>query len=640
MLWRVLAVVTTLVWADPARAAPPPLEAYGRLPAVESLDISPEGDRVAFVTVSGEQRELVVFDLKRNARTRVPTGTNKVRGVAWAGPRHLLVTTSSTARLDRFIGRSEWLQVGALNLDTRKYAILLDDTPATVNAVQGDPLVGVHRGAPAVFVPGITLKGSGRLDLYRVDLDTGRGRIHEEGSGEVRKWLVAPDGTAVARREHDDVRGTSRITVPAGGGWRTLVPSEKEDEATSLISLGRKDGTILVGKRDGDGHRIHEMQIATGALGPALDGVDDHNVGVLLDPNTQRPIALTLLGEQREYRFLEPRLAQAWAKARGAFKGKQVFLESSTPAFDKLILRVEGQEDAGSYFLVDLAAKKAEFLADAWPGVPPEAIGTVRSIRYKAADGLEIPAYLTLPPGRTDAKNLPLIVLPHGGPQARDEPGFDWWPQALASRGYAVLQPQFRGSDGFGRKFVEAGYGQWGRRMQTDLSDGVRHLAREGVIDPKRVCIMGASYGGYAALAGPTLDPGVYRCAVSVNGVSDVAALLTEEAAGAGRRNTSGVRYWGRFLGSNLRNRAELDAIAPLRQAGKSDAPILLIHGKDDTVVPFRHSADMQRALQRAGKPVEFVTLAGEDHWLSRGATRLQMLRSAVAFVEKHNPPN
>ncbi|MBW3559945.1 MAG: alpha/beta fold hydrolase, partial [Proteobacteria bacterium] len=217
---------------------------------------------------------------------------------------------------------------------------------------------------------------------------------------------------------------------------------------------------------------------------------------------------------------------------------------------------------------------------------------------------------------------------------------FDWWSQALASRGYAVLQPQFRGSDGFGRKFVEAGYGQWGRKMQTDLSDGLRHLAAEGVIDPKRVCVMGASYGGYPALAGATLDPEVYRCAVSVAGISDLPLMLADDAKAAGSANSSEVRYWTRFLGTTFRKRGELEAVSPARQAHKAAGPILLIHGKDDTVVLYNQSTTMQRALQRAGKPVEFVTLPAEDHWLSRGATRLQMLQSAVAFVEKHNPPD
>ncbi len=230
----------------------------------------------------------------------------------------------------------------------------------------------------------------------------------------------------------------------------------------------------------------------------------------------------------------------------------------------------------------------------------------------------------------------PLIVLPHGGPAARDEPGFDWWAQAMASRGYAVLQINYRGSNGYGWKFLSAGFGQFGRKMQTDLSDGVRYLAAQGKIDPKRVCIVGASYGGYAALAGATLDPGVYHCAVSVAGISDLSRMVSSQGAGSDELSK---RYWLRFMGVEKAGDPVLDEISPIRHIDNVTIPILLIHGKDDTVVDYAQSQIMYDALKKAGKPVEFVTLAHEDHWLSTGATRLQMLEATMAFLAKNNPP-
>ena len=205
----------------------------------------------------------------------------------------------------------------------------------------------------------------------------------------------------------------------------------------------------------------------------------------------------------------------------------------------------------------------------------------------------------------------------------------------MASRGYAVLQLNYRGSDGFGWALQSAGFGQWGRKMQTDLSDGVRYLAKQGVVDPSRVCIVGGSYGGYAALAGATLDPGVYRCAVSVAGVSDVARLVEWDATREGRQGVASQRYWVRYMGAV----PTMSEISPAKHADAASAPILLIHGKDDTVVPYAQSEEMASALRAAGKPVEFVTLKGEDHWLSEGKTRLQMLEATVAFLEKNNPP-
>jgi dipeptidyl aminopeptidase/acylaminoacyl peptidase len=172
--------------------------------------------------------------------------------------------------------------------------------------------------------------------------------------------------------------------------------------------------------------------------------------------------------------------------------------------------------------------------------------------------------------------------------------------------------------------------------MQTDLSDGVRHFAKEGIIDPKRVCIVGASYGGYAALAGATLDRGVYRCAASVAGPSDLRRMVIFSR---GQSGVSAQRYWTRFMGAKNLNDPVLAELSPVEYAEKVDIPVLLVHGRDDTVVPADQSQRMADALKRAGKPVELVLMKGEDHWLTRGETRMQMLQSVVSFLEKNNPP-
>jgi dipeptidyl aminopeptidase/acylaminoacyl peptidase len=216
---------------------------------------------------------------------------------------------------------------------------------------------------------------------------------------------------------------------------------------------------------------------------------------------------------------------------------------------------------------------------------------SVRIVSWRAADGLTLSGVLTLPPGRA-ARALPLVVLPHGGPEARDYPGFDWWAQAYASRGYAVFQPNFSGSGGYDIGLRNAGLGQWGRKMQTDISDGVADLARQGIVDPKRACIVGGSYGGYAALAGVTVQQGLYRCAVSVAGVADLAEMLAYNRDRAGLRSDT-MRYWKAFMGVNDSTDDSLNAISPVLRASHADAPILLIHGKEDIRVPINQSERM-----------------------------------------------
>ena len=216
---------------------------------------------------------------------------------------------------------------------------------------------------------------------------------------------------------------------------------------------------------------------------------------------------------------------------------------------------------------------------------------------------------------------------------------FDWWAQALAAEGYAVLQPNYRGSD-LNRKWIEAGYGEWGRKMQSDLSDGLGYLAAQGIVDPQRACIVGASYGGYAALAGVSLQSGIYRCAVAVAAVSDPANMLRWVARKESYGTKIGTRYWERFLGVQDPGDKKLDAISPLKQADRITVPLLLIHGREDSTVPYEQSTDIVKALKRAGKTPAFITLEQEDHYLSRSATRLQMLKASMEFLEKYNPPD
>ena len=337
-------------------------------------------------------------------------------------------------------------------------------------------------------------------------------------------------------------------------------------------------------------------------------------------------------------KLFDPALQSRFDKVRRAFKGELVQFVSASNNFDREIVRTTGPGDSGTYFYVDLTTGAAQAIGWNYPTILQADVGEVRTLTYKAADGQDIEAILTLPPGR-DAKNLPLVVMPHGGPETRDYPGFDWWAQALASRGYAVFQPNFRGSDGYGMAFRDAGFGQWGRKMQTDLSDGVAELARQGIADPKRACIVGASYGGYAALAGATMEQGVYRCAVSVGGISSLPELLSWEDKRYGEESVE-MRYDHKFLGVTSDGDPLLQALSPRHFADRADAPILLIYGQDDTVVEPLQSRAMVGALKAAHKPVEDLELPGEDHWLSRPATRTQMIKASVDFVMRNNPPN
>jgi dipeptidyl aminopeptidase/acylaminoacyl peptidase len=228
---------------------------------------------------------------------------------------------------------------------------------------------------------------------------------------------------------------------------------------------------------------------------------------------------------------------------------------------------------------------------------------------------------------------LPLVVMPHGGPDDRDYLRFDWWTQFLANRGYAVFQPNFRGSSGYGDAFTKAGLHQWGLKMQDDITDGVKKLIADGVADPDRICIVGASYGGYAALAGATFTPDLYKCAASFAGVSNLRTMLQRAGAEHGDINTSHASFWISRIGDLSKDSDQIDATSPALHADKVKIPILLMHGKSDTTVPVEESEQERDALERAGKKVTFIQFDGDDHYFGLAATRIGMLTALEKFL-------
>jgi dipeptidyl aminopeptidase/acylaminoacyl peptidase len=509
----------------------------------------------------------------------------------------------------------------------------LGGTPDVFPILAGQTFVRTINGRQTLFAQTYRFENAGYegASLYQVDLDTGRGRKVFEWDRRTPDFVAGPDGLPIAQADYYADTGRWVLKLRRGVGWPEAWSTTAPLDQPYLDGMGTAENTVIVhAARDGQPPRFHQVDVTTGEWSD-LPFEGDPDV-LIRHPQTQLVIgAAYTKGDEVQRVFLDPNgpRARAARSIAAAFPGRHPEVVAASDTLRQLVVQTWGDEDPGSFHMVDLDARSASELGSMYPTVT--AVGEVRPIRYAAADGMMIPGYLTLPPGKSDAKGLPLVALVHGGPAARDSFGFDWWAQAMAAQGYAVLQANYRGSDGLGDAHREAGYGEWGAKMQTDVSDGVRWLASEGIVDPARVCIVGASYGGYAAMAGPTLDTGVYRCAVAVAGVSDLRTMVSWAGGGSGGRNPT-VRYWTRFMGDDMDNRS------PRRFADRTDAPMLLIHGIDDTVVPFEQSRIMGDALRAAGKPYELIRLNGEDHWLSRGETRTRMLAETLRWLETYNP--
>jgi dipeptidyl aminopeptidase/acylaminoacyl peptidase len=634
-LWSLLAV---LFFCAPVMAAaiPPPtlgVDAYGRLPNIEQMQMSPSGEKIAYVAVDGDHRRLTVKSLAGDTIFSVAAGDLKVRSVYWAGEDHIVLTLSMTQGL---LGRlSEFSHSLVINLINRKTFIVFNTDPTIFNATFGYDGAVARNGHWFGFFGGLTMQKTrgfeptftrtNLIDLYQVDLDSGESLILAPGREYPHTWAVDADGKVIAHSEYDPRSAEWTLQAGAEGG-PILGKLKSVFDGAAIVGLGRTTGTVVVNEDDPEEWSLTDGRRAVLAPGKVIGGY-------IFDPTSRRLVGVDLSGDSDQQQFFDQALKARQAAFQRAL-GDKVRLLSWSADLRRLVLFTEGDSDAGTYWVAD--GQRVKVFGYRYPEIPDANVASTSIVTYKAADGLEIHGVLTLPPGR-DPHRLPLVVLPHGGPEAHDSLGFDWWAQAFANQGYAVFQPNFRGSDGYGIAFRDAGFGEWGRRMQTDLSDGVAELSRQGIIDPRRACIVGASYGGYAALAGVTVQQGTYRCAVSYGGLSDLSYLLDHEFPESSTDNGGG-RYMLSFLGVKSSSDRRLDAISPVKLAAKADAPILIIHGVDDTVVPIGQSREMYAALKRAGKSVEMVELKGEDHWLSSGVSRRAMLSATLAFVERTNP--
>jgi dipeptidyl aminopeptidase/acylaminoacyl peptidase len=621
--------------AAPVEHLPESLAIYGRLPSIEGVALSPDGTRLAYVqTTPDNARTVGVVSLSDHSLVgSVRAGDAKLRGIEWVDDDRVLLLIGATTIPLGLIGWSldEWGMLQIYDVREHRAQPLLGLEEKTLNTVVGHTMIRRAGDRTLLYVVGYYLRADQLLPgLFQIDAGNGAEQLILKGKPDVRKWLVDAHGEVIAEQQYRSDDQRSVFSIRRDGMLREAATLDDPFGQARMVGFGPSADSLTVDVQEGNQTVWKPLSLSDGTWGTTTEkGIDD----ALLDRD-DRVIGWMREGDEPRYGFDDPEVQVRWDQVVRSFEGERVRLESHSDDWSKVVVLVEGERDGYAYELVDTKTHTAERVGAVYDGLSK--MFDIMRITYPAADGLEITAYLTLPDTRP-LKNLPLIVFPHGGPGDRDLLQFDWWAQALAAGGYAVLQPNYRGSTGSAKLF-ESGFGEWGRKMQTDLSDGVRFLARKGIVDPSRVCIVGASYGGYAALAGVTLDPGVYRCAVSVSGVSDLPRFRRWTQGPSGRGGKAEDRWWDRYWGATNPDDPILVAISPSRHAASVTVPVLLIHGRDDTTVPFEQSEIMADAMQRAGKPVELVTLSGEDHHLSRGATRLQTLEYTLGFLRVHNP--
>jgi dipeptidyl aminopeptidase/acylaminoacyl peptidase len=619
-----------------------PVEAYAALPDARNAHLSPNGKLLALISPIKGRFALVVWDLDgENKMHVISTGEFEPVWVAWKSDHRLLVAT-------RFYSMRDPLNS---TFDTRLIALDADGSNM-VSLVRSDQF-GNHtpqmQDKVVSFLPGdenhilleLPPKQGGSLigrmkypEVIRVDVNTGQATTLAQQHDKVISWRSDAAGNVRLGLAREGKIQNYQVRSLADDSWRTIQSFEiNKGRIFSPVAFveGKPDHLYAISNHEGKAAALYELDVPSDSF---IRTVAASAKGFV------HPIEKDgrLLGYQEENEppvYLDASYAQeAKLINRALPDSHNEILDRSVDGKRILVLVTKGNEPS-SYWLLDRRGEKTDIseIAPNYPDLKPAQIASTSKFSYKARDGLDIPALLTLPPGYVSSpgkSSPPFVVLPHGGPTSRDPVGFDYLVQFLASRGYGVLQPQFRGSTGNGAAFEAAGHQQWGLAMQDDITDGTRWLVAQKLADPARIAIVGASYGGYAALMGAVKEPDLYHCAVAIAPVTDLELLIE-------RINNSifGDANIPR-IGSDS---AVLEKTSPARNVDRIHIPLLLVHGRKDYTVPVAHTEKMAEALKKAGKPVEVIYLDEADHFLSHGDDRLTALKALEKFLTSNLTP-
>lgn len=478
----------------------------------------------------------------------------------------------------------------------------------------------------------------GVLTLYKVDVTTGVAEVQERGGGRTTRFYVDADGRPVLRFDAN-LRGTAYDVLaraPGETAWKSIRRvNVLVDYEYNIVGAGERPGTMLVAARQGeeDFRTLREFDLASGAYGPALLTLPDSDVEDAVFDTDGRLAAATYTTDRRAYAFADKGWAPHLRAIDKLLEGECNLLVSSLHApTSRMILRARGPREPGLILFYDRNGARLETLASARHDLDPPKLSKGSAFTVKCRDGATIQAFLHAPPG---GKPGPLVVMPHGGPEARDSLDWDRWVQILGAQGWWVLQPQFRGSAGYGRAFTRAGHGRWGDLMQWDVEDAVEQTLATAGLDRSRIAIMGASYGGYAALMGSVLRPDLYKAVISICGVSDLPQILADEKRDDDTQGEVVYGLWRERIGDPQVDAERLVRASPARRAAEIKAPVLLYHGKEDRIVYPNQSRLMAAALQRAGKSVQHVEVddVGHPYWPNEDDQAL--MEGCVAFIKR-----
>lgn len=586
--------------------------------------LSPNGKYVASIEARGKNRGVVL--------TEIDTGVVKLL-------RNGFMLEIGQAKVPRVPHDVRWITNDLIALDWG-YEVEAIDLSGKTTTHLGAQYVGKADGDPESPWVLVYTDRYGR-SFAAVNARTAMMRKFElPVRGELLAWAIDAKGELRAATIRDSSFWSSKTSVTnwykwAGKTeWEKLAEFKVTDNYWVPFDVPEQDGKLeIVSSQGRDTSALFSYDVKTRARGELLAGHPTLDIAALSGTAADGFTSVVTQGLKPERIWLDERWRAAQLSVDAALPGRINKLSGNVAK--RLMVFSYSDVDPASFYLVDMERSSMGLFGRFREAIKAEDMQPMEAMTYAARDGLAIPAYLTRPAGKQGPQ--PMVVLIHGGPTVRD--AWEWDPevQLLAARGYVVFQPQFRGSAGFGRRFMEAGFGQWGLIMQDDVTDGVQHMVRKGVADPARICIYGASYGGYAALWGLVKTPELYRCGVSFAGVSDIEAMFSD---GSDVNDSKVGRELQRFLVGDLRISSEqFNAVSPLKHAARIRAPVLLMHGEEDVRVPISHSEKMAQALGVAGKDFEWEAFPDLGHSRGAGEVYQKYYERLFAFLDKHIGP-
>ncbi|WP_226661743.1 alpha/beta hydrolase family protein [Microbulbifer aggregans] len=651
--WAMLIVATALVFSplvfadNQSKIADISVRDYGVLPEISMMAISPSGNRIAYRTTKDGRDIAVVFSLsEKRLLGSVDLREITPQSIYFATDNELVLVASEVRRLFGYRDKLALSTAYAYSLVTKEVRQLLTPGDVIYPGQHGlGRIAGLSPDRKYVYMPAYVPDDrhdhTPRMSLVEVEFDSPqRPRVHFKGLESSIDFFLDGAGEVIAHELFDNRRNLHRILARHGDDWKEIYRKEIDMMEISVVGLNPdRESLVFLAENSETGRDDYFiMDLVTGEVSDAGLGRSDADVEATFTSHDRVVWGVRYSGFNPSYKFFDEDLDRRMAEIQSVFPEHSVWLRDWSDNWEDLLVYVEGSSEAGSFYRFSKGQQPA-YIATARPKITAQHIHPIGRMRFQASDGLIIPNLLTIPRSKVGAmKNLPAVVMPHGGPASYDHVGFDWLAQALANRGYLVVQPQFRGSFGFGRDHYEAGHGEWGGKMQEDLTDAVKVLVKKGVVDPERICIVGASYGGYAALAGGAFTPDLYRCVVSINGIGNLEDMLKDKGRLFGDDHWL-VAYWQENIGNGKVSQDHLRKVSPALFVDNFSAPVLLIHGEDDLTVPISQSENMYKKLKQAKKTVELMKLEEETHYLVGNETRLQTVESVVAFVDKYLQP-